>query len=68
VVVLNHSTTLDRKFVRNATRILSLSDLGRKALYAQYIRWLTRWQLNEIRCPSCAALFNAPDGMTVRPD
>ena len=68
LVVLNHSTTLDRKFVETATRILSLSDLGRKALYAQYIRWLTRWQLNEIRCPSCSALFNASDGMTVRPD
>ncbi|HLH20735.1 MAG TPA: hypothetical protein VKX45_26140 [Bryobacteraceae bacterium] len=68
VVVLNHSTTLNKQFVQEATRILSLSDTGRRALYAQYIRWLTRWQLAEIRCPHCTATFNAMDGMTVRPD
>jgi len=68
VVVLNHSTTLGREFIQNAGRILSLSDIGRRALYAQYIRWLTRWQLSEIRCPNCTAAFNAIDGMTVRPD
>jgi hypothetical protein len=68
LVVLNHPTTLDREFIQTATRILSLSDIGRRALYAQYIRWLTRWQLNEIHCPNCSAIFNASDGMTVRPD
>jgi hypothetical protein len=66
VLVLNHATTLDREFVRNTKRILSLSDVGRRALYAQYIRWLTRWQLSEVRCPNCTAFFNASDGMTVR--
>ena len=68
VVVLNHLTTLDQEFVRGANRILSLSDLGRRALYAQHIRWLTRWQLSEIRCPNCDASFNASAGMIVRPD
>jgi hypothetical protein len=68
VLVLNHITTLDRDFVRSSTRVLSLSDIGRRALYAQYIRWLTRWQLSEVHCPNCDAFFNASDGMTVRPD
>jgi hypothetical protein len=68
VVVLNHSTTLDREFVKATPRILSLSDLGRKALYTQYIRWLTRWQLSKIRCPNRRASFDATDGMIVRPD
>jgi hypothetical protein len=68
VLVLNHITTLDREFVQRTRRILSLSDIGRRALYAQYVRWLTRWQLSEIRCPNCNVSFNASDGMTVRPD
>ena len=38
VLVLNHITTLDRDFVRSSTRVLSLSDIGRRALYAQFIR------------------------------
>ena len=68
MLVLNQLTTLDREFVRGANRILSLSDLGRMALYAQHIRWLTRWQLSEIRCPHCNASFSATAGMAVRPD
>ena len=68
VLVLNHVTTLDREFVQRTKRILSLSDVGRRALYAQYIRWLTRWQLSEIHCPNCDVSFNASDGMTVRHD
>lgn len=68
VLVINHMTTLDREFVSGANRIVSLSDIGRRALYAQHIRWLTRWQLDEMRCPNCAALFNVADGLTVRPD
>jgi hypothetical protein len=68
VAVLNHVTTLERGFVEQARRIVSLSDLGRRALYAQHIRWLTRWQLRDIRCPNCAASFDAADGMIVRPD
>lgn len=68
VLVLNYLTTLDPDFVRGANRVLSLSDLGRRALYLQHIRWVTRWQLSEIRCPNCNASFNAAAGMTVRPD
>jgi hypothetical protein len=67
VLVLNHLTTLDKTFIQSGERIASLSDIGRRALYAQYIRWMTRWQLNEMRCPNCEARFNAADGMTVRP-
>ena len=59
-------TTLERTFIEASKRILSLSDFGRRALYSQQIRWLTRWQLAEVRCPNCAVSFNAADGMTVR--
>lgn len=68
VLVLNYPTTLSKDFVESAKRILSFSDLGRKALYAQHIRWLSRWQFSEIRCPHCAVSFNASEGMTVRED
>jgi hypothetical protein len=67
VLVLNHVTTLSREFVSTAHRIMSLSDTGRRALYVQHLRWLSRCQLNELRCPNCTALFNAADAMTVRP-
>lgn len=67
VLLLNHMTTLSREFVSTAHRIVSLSDIGRRALYIQHLRWLARWQINDIRCPNCLALFNAADGMTVRP-
>lgn len=66
VLVLNHLTTLGKDFFGRASRVVSLSDLGRKALYLQYIRWLTRWQLSDMRCPNCAITFNASDGMIVR--
>jgi hypothetical protein len=67
VLVLNHMTTLSRDFVSRAHRVVSLSDIGRRALYVQHLRWISRWQINDIRCPNCSALFNAADGMTVRP-
>jgi hypothetical protein len=67
-LVLNHPTTMDKKMVESANRIVSLSDLGRRALYARYIRWISRWRLRDLCCPNCHAIFNATDSMTVRPD
>jgi hypothetical protein len=66
VIVLNQVTTLEKEFVTSARRVLSLSDLGRRVLYAQHIRWLTRWQLSELICPNCGVSFNASDAMKVR--
>lgn len=66
VIVLNHMTTLDHKFIEPSRRIVSLSDIGRRSLYAQYIRWLTRWKLSELQCPNCGVGFNAATAMKVR--
>jgi len=66
VIVLNQVTTLEKIFVTSALRVLSLSDIGRRALYAQHIRWLTRWQLTELMCPHCGVGFNASDALKVR--
>ncbi len=52
-------TTVDPAIVRNAKRIVTLSNLGRQALYAQYIRWITRWELKSITCPACKTEFDA---------
>jgi hypothetical protein len=52
-VDFNQVTTIDKEFVKSTKRIISLSDLGRRALYVQFIRWLTRWELREISCPNC---------------
>lgn len=65
-VDFNHVTTLNAEFVKNATRILSLSDLGRRALYVQFIRWLSRWELREIACPSCGSIFDPHINQPVR--
>ncbi len=66
VIVLNQVTTLEKEFATSARRIASLSDMGRRAFYAQHIRWLTRWQLSELMCPHCGVGFNAADAMKVR--
>jgi hypothetical protein len=68
VAVLNQITTLQKAFVQSASRLLSLSDVGRAAFYFQSIRWMTRWQLANLRCPHCGIAFNAADGMSVRAD
>jgi hypothetical protein len=65
-VDFNHFTTLDSEFVKSAKRIISLSDLGRRALYVQFIRWLTRWELREIICPNCATRFDPHASQSVR--
>lgn len=65
-VDFNHVTTLDSEFIKSSNRIISLSDIGRRALYVQFIRWLTRWELREISCPNCAARFDPHADQPVR--
>lgn len=66
-VDFNHITTLDVSYVKNANRIISLSDIGRRSLYVQFVRWLTRWELREITCPSCGTTFDPHANASVRP-
>jgi len=57
--------TVEMAIVKNARRIVSLSDEGRRALYVQYTRWLSRWQLTEIPCPNCGVSFNPASTLRV---
>jgi hypothetical protein len=66
-VDFNQITTLDSEFVKSARRIISLSDIGRRSLYVQFIRWLTRWELREIVCPNCGEKFDPHANQPVRP-
>lgn len=65
-VDFNQITTLESEFVKAGNRIISLSDIGRRALYVQFIRWLTRWELREISCPNCQANFDPHAHQSVR--
>lgn len=65
-VDFNQVTTLDANYVKGAKRIISLSDIGRRGLYVQFIRWLTRWELREIACPNCSATFDPHANESVR--
>jgi hypothetical protein len=65
-VDFNTITTLDSALVTSAKRIVSLSDIGRRGLYLQFIRWLTRWEFRDLTCPNCAASFNPADVLPVR--
>lgn len=65
-VDFNQVTTLDAEFIKTARRLTSLSDSGRRALYAQFIRWLTRWELRDLLCPSCGTTFNPAIALPVR--
>ena len=60
VVYLNHLTTIDIDLILNIPRVVTLHVIGRRALYAQFLRWLSRWELVEVPCPKCGTLFNAP--------
>jgi hypothetical protein len=62
----NQITTLEPAFIQQAEGIVSLSDLGRIALYKQYIRWFTRWTLQEITCPHCMGIFDPTITLPVR--
>jgi hypothetical protein len=62
----NQITTLEPDLIRAAERLLSLSDLGRIALYKQYVRWFTRWTMQEIPCPKCGITFDPTLVLPVR--
>jgi hypothetical protein len=66
-VVLNQIATVGRDFITGSNRIVTLSDRGRLGLYAQFIRWLTRWEFRDVKCPACNAEFDPTLGMRVRP-
>jgi hypothetical protein len=57
--------TVDKEFLRRAPRVISLSEQGRRALYVQYVRWLTRWSLVEIQCPTCDVIFSPAQTLPV---
>lgn len=67
VVVLDQLSTINRFFIKEAVRIATLSDDGRLGLYTQFIRWLTRWEFKDVKCPNCKTEFNPTLGMSVRP-
>jgi hypothetical protein len=62
----NHITTLDPSLVKQAERVTSLNNTGRIGLYKQYIRWFTRWTLQEIPCPNCNLTFDPTITLKVR--
>jgi hypothetical protein len=66
VAVLNQVTTVNRALLSQLTRIVSLAPIGRLAMYAQFIRWLTRWQLRELSCPNCRVEFDPTLSLPVR--
>ncbi len=65
-VDFNQVTTLGADFIESAKRLVSLSDMGRMGLYAQFIRWLTRWQLREIECPNCGVVIDPTARLPLR--
>lgn len=56
---------VSRPLLDNTKRIASLNETGRRALYVQYTRWLTRWQLAEVGCPGCGLVFNPSDTLPI---
>jgi hypothetical protein len=59
-------TTVSVDLIKPETRITTLNDDGRRSFYGQYIRWLTRWELRDISCPSCGTSFNPSQSLPVR--
>jgi hypothetical protein len=60
--------TIDKGFLQQAPRIISLSEHGRRALYVQYVRWLTRWVLAELQCPNCDVIFDPSNTLPIMND
>ena len=65
-VDFNQITTLQVELVTPAERVTSLSNVGRLGLYAQFVRWLTRWELRELTCPHCGVTSDPLSELTVR--
>jgi len=58
IAFLNQMTVVQKDLLKPATRIATLHTLGRRALYAQFLRWLSRWELVELPCPNCGTIFD----------
>ena len=65
-VDFNQISTVDRDLIAATKRLLTLSDLGRRGLYAQFIRWATRWELRHVTCPECQVDFEPYANVPVR--
>ena len=66
VVVLNQMTTIHRLLLCDLRRVATLTATGRLAFYAQFVRWLTRWELRNIPCPKCGTEFDPTLALPVR--
>jgi hypothetical protein len=66
VAVLNQQTTIDRMVIDPAKRIATLEVQARMALYTQFVRWLSRWELTDLTCPRCGGEFDPTIALPVR--
>lgn len=66
VTILNQQTTIARKLINPSERLATLSAQGRLALYAQFVRWLSRWELTDMTCPHCGVDFDPTLTLPVR--
>ena len=57
-VHLAEPCAIEKDILHHAQRIVSLSDKGRRSLYDQHLRWLSRWQMESMLCPSCGVSFD----------
>ena len=64
VVLLDQITTIHRSLLETVRRVTALSDDGRLGLYTHFIRWLTRWKFDQVKCPNCHAEFNSALAMS----
>jgi len=61
-------TTVSADLFALDMRVATLNDIGRRAFYAQFIRWVTRWDLRAMRCPECGMILNPTEALPVRPE
>jgi hypothetical protein len=65
VAILNQLTTVHEDTLKSLNKLATLHVVGRKAMYAQFLRWLSRWVLAEIQCPHCGITFD-PSALPTR--
>jgi hypothetical protein len=66
VAVLNQITTIHRVLLSDLHRIVTLSEIGRLGFYAQFVRWLTRWEMRTVSCPNCRVEFDPTLSLPLR--
>jgi hypothetical protein len=66
VAVLNQQTTIDRTLIDLPRRLATLTTESRLAFYAQFVRWVSRWELKSIECPACETAINVESLLKVR--